>query len=89
MSFFYDFLNSINLKELSDDLMISIVVGKGISIIGDIKLVSMSESDIEFLYKKQLIKIQGSELKINSLAKGEFVSTGKIQSFKVEELNEK
>lgn len=78
MSFFYDFLEYFNLSELGDNIYISFIFDVGVMVIGNVKIKTLSETEICLGGKKNNIVILGEGLKIKTLSKGEIVVQGKI-----------
>lgn len=78
MSFFNDFLNYFKIDNSSENTIISAVVGVGIMIVGKVKIISLGDSQIQIKSNKDVVSIDGDNLKIKSLAKGEIVISGKI-----------
>ncbi len=78
MSFFYDIFKNFNIDDLSTKTTVSIILGVGLSIVGKIKIISLGEEQIILESHKDRITIDGNNLKINSVSKGELVVAGKI-----------
>ena len=78
MSFFYDFLDYFNLSELGEKIYISFIFDVGVMVVGNVKIKTLSETEICLSSKKNTIVILGEELKIKTLSKGEIVVQGKI-----------
>lgn len=85
MSFFYDFLDNFNLKDLSDKIEINILLGVGVAVVGNVKIKDFSDSIIEIICSKKVLKFVGEKLKISSISKGEIVISGEIFSFETGE----
>lgn len=83
MSFFYDCLKNFNLDELGEKIYVSLIVDVGVIVVGDLKINEFSDSEIVLKNKHNSIFLSGENIKIKSLAKGEFVIQGKIQNIKV------
>lgn len=78
MSFFYDFLKELHIDDLSDKVAISMILNEGIMILGNIKLLNFSEESIVLSLKDKEIVVEGENLKIKTIAKGELVVVGNI-----------
>lgn len=85
MSFFYDFFDDFNVKDLSDKTEINIVLGVGVAVVGNVKIKDFSESMLEIVCGKKVLKFVGEGLKMSSISKGEIVISGKIFSFETGE----
>lgn len=85
MSFFYDFLDNFNLKDLSDKIEINILLGVGVAVVGNVRIKDFSDSIIEIICSKKVLKFVGEKLKISSISKGEIVISGEIFSFETGE----
>ena len=80
MSFFYDvFSDLIKTKDLKD-LSITMIVGKGMLLEGEFKILSLSEDLIAVKYNKKTIEISGENLIIKTMAKGELAIWGVINN---------
>lgn len=77
MSFFYDFLDEIGIGD-NKDFYCFIVFGKGVSFVGNYKIISMEQQEIELEIKKKIYVISGSDLSVKSMGKGEIVIRGNI-----------
>ena len=84
MSFFYDFLECFNLKDLTGKVAVSFVLGEGLIVVGKIKVLKFSDELIELKAEKYKLLICGKLLKISSMGKGEIVVSGDVDAFKVE-----
>lgn len=82
MSFFYDCLKNFDLDELGEKIYVSLIVDVGVVVVGDLKIDEFSENEIVLKNKHNVIVVSGENIKIKSLAKGEFVIQGKIQNIK-------
>ena len=85
MSFFNDFLNSFNMSGMINETKISIILGVGINVVGAIKIIDFSDIKIKFLSNKNIVEIEGVDLKIKSISKGEILISGVFNSLKVGE----
>ena len=83
MSFFSDILEYFKIDKLGENLAISMVVGMGLVVLGNVKILNLNDSFIDLSYKKQLLHIYGDNLKIKSAARGEFVVCGNITRIEV------
>ena len=81
MSFFYDFLKSVELNDIANEIIISAVLGTGVMILGNIKVLELNENEIVFSDKKNEYKIVGKNLILNSIAKGELNVKGDVLGF--------
>lgn len=82
MSFFYDYLEYFNIKELGEKIYISFVFDVGVMVVGNLKIKHLSDTEITLANKKNSIIIIGENLVIKTLAKGEIVIEGKICEIK-------
>lgn len=80
MSFFCDLMKSFNIEDLKNETTISMILGVGIMIVGNIKIQTLGNEQIVILSKKQKIDITGEDLKIKSMTKGEIVIGGNIKN---------
>lgn len=78
MSFFSDFFDSVKLEDEKNKIYCSLVFGQKITLIGCVKIDTMSEDEIIFKIKKERIKVIGSNLIISSMTKGEFEIEGNV-----------
>ncbi len=78
MSFFSEFLKFFNIADMKDKTAISYVLGVGLIIEGKYKIDIFSEEEISVTSNKRKIKINGTDLKIKSAAKGELIIFGEI-----------
>lgn len=85
MSFFYDFLNYFDIEDLKNEVSISLVVGTGLMIVGNVKILNFSSDKITVLANKKEIAFEGKELVISAMGKGEIVIAGKILNIKIGE----
>lgn len=85
MSFFYDFLNYFDIEDLKNEVSISLVVGTGLMIVGNVKILNFSSDKITVLANKKEIVFEGKELVISAMGKGEIVIAGKILNIKIGE----
>lgn len=80
MSFFCDLMKSFNIDDLKNETTLSMILGVGIMIVGNIKIQTLGEEQIVVSSKKQKIEITGTDLKIKSMTKGEIVVGGNIKN---------
>lgn len=81
MGFIKEIYELLNVKEISSDMMITFMAGKGAVIQGYKKLLKISDEQIVVLGKnKRQIEVVGKNLEISSLAPSELVVLGKIIS---------
>ena len=81
MSFFYDVLNVFDISDLNNELIVSLVVGVGVRIFGDVLMESFSDNEIILKYNKKSYKCFGSDLKIKSISRGEIFIKGNVVGF--------
>ncbi len=89
MSFFYDLLNYFKVDDFSSKTSISIIVGVGLMIVGNIKILNLSDEDLKFQSGKDIIEIVGENLKLRSVSKGEIIIEGKIKNLNMVNKNGK
>ena len=78
MSFFSDFFESVKLEDEKSKIRCSLVLGQSITIIGNAKIDVMDKNEIILKFKKDMVKIIGSDLIISSMTKGEFEIEGNV-----------
>lgn len=81
MSFFYDCLSDLDVKNDDSNLKIFMVLNKGISIEGKFNIVKFDECEIVINVDKNNFKIAGDNLKIKSISKYEIVVSGNVLGF--------
>ena len=86
MSFFNDFFKEFDVSSVKDLVEIFFILGKGIVVLGDVKIDEMSGELMILKSKKRLIKIIGERLYISSVASGEFVIKGNVKNVDSEDL---
>ena len=86
MSFFYDFLEYFSIADLNTKTTVTMIVGVGAMIMGNLRLSDIQENSITFVSNKDKIFIIGEELKIKSISKGEVVIAGNIKKVETEDL---
>ena len=86
MSFFNDFFKEFDVSSVKDLVEIFFILGKGIVVLGDVKIDEMSGELIVLKSKRRLIKIIGERLYISSVATGEFVIKGNVKNVNSEDL---
>ena len=84
MSFFDDFFKQFEIKSVDDEVIVSFIVGVGVSVFGKIKIGEFDESEIVIISKNKRLKIIGEKLKIKSVAKGELFIFGNVKGVVVE-----
>ena len=72
-------------KDLSDKIEINMLLGVGVAVVGNVKIKDFSDSTIEIICSKKVLKFVGEKLKISSISKGEIVISGEIFSFETGE----
>lgn len=83
MSFFYDFLNFFNVKDVKNEVTISFVLGKGLAVFGFEKIGEISHEIIEVFSKKKNVIISGNDLIVSAVGKGELFVSGKITKVEI------
>ena len=78
MSFFNDIFHEFGLDDGVENLTISYVEDKGVYVVGNFKVLTFNDQIINLKAKKRLIEIQGENLAIKSISKGELIVFGKI-----------
>lgn len=86
MSFFYDLMQTFNLKDLDGKLTISLIFDVGVCVIGKFKLIDINEEEVIIESNKIKYKIVGKNLLVKSISKGEIVISGNV--FKLEKCEE-
>lgn len=86
MSFFYDLMQTFNLKDLDGKLTISLIFDVGVCVIGKFKLIDINEEEVIIESNKIKYKIEGKNLLVKSISKGEIVISGNV--FKLEKCEE-
>ena len=84
MSFFDEIFNQFDVNDCENEIFVSMILNKGVSIVGKIKIVSFDESEIILSSKNKLIKTKGSDLKIKSAARGDLFIVGNVKSICLE-----
>jgi hypothetical protein len=82
MSFFNEFVNFFKVDDMSGKISVSMVVGLGAVIVGDVRVIEISGENILLQSKKQSVNVVGESLEISSLSKGEILIEGNV--FKVD-----
>ncbi len=85
MSFFNDFLSYFNIGNIKNDIAISLVVGVGLMITGNIKLNNFTTNKITFSNFKKKIDVFGDKIVLSIMGKGEFVISGNIDKVEIGE----
>jgi hypothetical protein len=78
MSFFCDFLHELSVDDVSNKIVISVIMGVGVGIVGKMKINNLAENEIIVEANKKKIDIVGENLTIKSIAKGEIFVLGNI-----------
>ena len=86
MSFFCDFLKYFDISDISLKTTITIIVGVGISVVGNLKIKDIQNEFIELSSKREIVKIYGQDLTVKSISKGEIVVSGNIKNIEMESL---
>lgn len=86
MSFFNDFLDFFKVKDLTNKVSLSMIVGVGLIVVGKIKILNFSEELIEIKADKQKINLYGEELSISTMSKGEIIVAGIVKKIDMGEL---
>lgn len=81
MSFFYDYLNDLNVKNDDANLKILMALNKGICVEGKFSIVNFDDLQIVINVGKTNFKILGQNLKIKSASKNEIVVIGNVLGF--------
>lgn len=89
MSFFYDVFAALGVDEISNNLSINFVENKGMVVVGKFKILTLNDSLVQIKSNKNLIKIEGENLMIKTVSKGELVIVGKVFSIGTGEKNDK
>lgn len=80
MSFFNDVLSYFEVEDRSKKVVVTMVLGVGIVVFGDLKIGELSKEKIVLKGKKEFIEIIGENMFISSMSKGEIFVSGKIVS---------
>ena len=78
MSFFNEFINFFKVDDLSGKISVSMVVGLGAVIVGDVRVIEISPENILLQSKRQSVNVVGESLEISSLSKGEILIEGNV-----------
>lgn len=87
MSFFYDFLKSLAIDDLSSDITITTIVGHGIMVVGNFRVKEIGSDLIVVSSGKEKISISGKSLSVLTLAKGEIAISGRVENIALENKN--
>lgn len=79
MSFFYDFLDYFKIDDISKNIAIMAVLGKGVMIVGKLEITNIGDDFIEIKSGKDKVCISGKNLIVKTLSKGEILLSGKIE----------
>ena len=80
MSFFNDVLSYFKVDDRSKNVVVTMVLGVGIVVLGNLKIGELSKEKIVLKGKKEFIEIIGENMFISSMSKGEIFVSGKISS---------
>jgi len=80
MSFFNDVLSYFKVDDRSKKVVVTMVLGVGIVVFGNLKIGELSKEKIVLKGKKEFIEIIGENMFISSISKGEIFVSGKISS---------
>ena len=78
MSFFNEFINFFKVDDMSGKISVSMVVGIGAVIVGDVRVIEISAQNILLQSKRQSVNVVGDGLEISSLSKGEILIEGNV-----------
>ena len=78
MSFFYDVLKEFEVEDFSQCTSINYIENKGAVVVGNFKILTLNDSLICLKSQKNLIQIEGENLSLKTISKGEIVVVGKI-----------
>ena len=78
MSFFNEFINFFIVDDMSGKISVSMVVGIGAVIVGDVRVIEISAQNILLQSKRQSVNVVGDSLEISSLSKGEILIEGNV-----------
>ena len=78
MSFFNEFINFFKVDDMSGKISVSMVVGIGAVIVGDVRVIEISAQNILLQSKRQSVNVVGDSLEISSLSKGEILIEGNV-----------
>ncbi len=84
MSFFNDFFNYFDVSDLKNEVSISMILGVGVAIVGNIKMINFSEDKIEFFANKKRLTLCGENMKIVVISKGEMIVSGMVCGLNME-----
>ena len=78
MSFFNEFINFFKVDDMSGKISVSMVVGLGAVVVGDVRVIEISAQNILLQSKRQSVNVVGDSLEISSLSKGEILIEGNV-----------
>ena len=78
MSFFNEILKNFNINSITNEIMFNMVVGVGVSIVGSVDLVDFDTEKISVDFGKKKFQITGSDMKIESISRGEIIIVGNV-----------
>lgn len=88
MSFFNDILNIFEIDKEAKILSINFILNKGLAIYGSFKIITINEDMIIVKTARDRVEIEGENLTIKTMAKGELIVCGKIFCIRSGEKNE-
>ena len=78
MSFFCELFDYFKVDNVDNVLSLSMILGVGLVVVGKLKIVSLGESKIVLESKNRKVLIEGNNLNIKSISKGELVVAGDV-----------
>lgn len=78
MSFFCELFDCFKIDDMSKYLSISMILGVGLVIVGNFKIVRLEEENIIIDSKNKEVSIEGKSLSIKSVSKGELIINGNV-----------
>ena len=78
MSFFNELFEDLDIKQVSDNLSIRYEQNVGIGVIGNFKILTLNEQNIWLKTSNGLVQIEGENLSVKTMTKGELIIKGKI-----------
>ena len=89
MSFFYDVFSDLSASKDLKDLSINMIVGKGLLIEGEFKILSLNENLISIKTSRKIVEISGENLTIKTMSMGELAVQGIINNINFGGKNDK
>ncbi len=80
MSFFNDVLSYFKVEDRLKKIVVTMVLGVGVAVFGDLKVAELAKEKIVLKGKKESVEILGEDMFISSMSKGEVFVSGKIIS---------